>query len=199
MKKIFHYKTAFAFIFLAIAAIANFKTGSWIENHYPNEQISPDLLLNNLPYVPIFNIISELSLFAGLVLLAFLASTSLKLRLPYFVTNLATVYAARAILITLTPLAQTSPLKDQPNFYGVTYSGMFPSGHIALATIIFLLVRRYGSNLLATQVSAVLVVLQGVSLLLSHGHYSIDLIGGMMLAYVTYRWLLRFERQLSIG
>ena len=188
-----HPKTLGAFLLLIISAVLNFITGSWIQGYLPNTVVSPDLLLLHLPYLPIFHTIAEVSLFFSLVLLAYIIYKKQLRSLPFFLINLATVYAVRAVLITLTPLAQTSPLKGQPNIYGATFSGMYPSGHIALSTIIFLLVRKYGGSQALTRVAGMLVCMQGISLLLSHSHYGIDLIGGMMLAYVVYRWMVRFK------
>ncbi len=178
-RALLHPKTLMAFSLLFAAAAANFITGSWIQSYLPNEIVSPDLLLLHLPYVSEFHTIAELSLMTGLLLLllALVISKRHLNSLPYFILNLATVYAARALLITITPLAQTSPIKEQPNFYGVTFSGMYPSGHIALSTIIFLLIRKYGSNVFATKVSGALVVIQAISLIFSHSHYGIDIVG----------------------
>lgn len=102
-------------------------------------------------------------------------------RLPAAGAVFALMYLTRAVLSVLTPLAPAhgeGAFVMEPQQYG-----MFPSGHVAALTLLLLLspperpwVRR---------VQAVMLVLMILGLLLARGHYSIDIVGGMLLSYVT--------------
>lgn len=64
----------------------------------------------------------------------------------------------------------------------VTQNGEFPSGHMASVFMCMLLVDGAKSPRIKAAMIA-LAVIEGVSLLMSHQHYSIDLVGGMLLSY----------------
>ncbi len=70
--------------------------------------------------------------------------------------------------------------------------GMFPSGHTYLTAVIFFLIDRTRTPRLKTA-TGVLCIAEMILLLLSHAHYSIDLVGGLMVAYLVNHWMGRYK------
>jgi membrane-associated phospholipid phosphatase len=66
-----------------------------------------------------------------------------------------------------------------------TQNGEFPSGHMATVFLCMLLVNRVESPRTKAAL-VVLVLVEIVTLLMSHQHFSIDVVGGPMLSYVIY-------------
>jgi len=64
-------------------------------------------------------------------------------------------------------------------------NGEFPSGHMAVVFLCMLLVDRAKSPRIRIAM-AVLVVAECLSLLMSHQHYSIDVVGGLLLSYFVF-------------
>ncbi|MHB1476830.1 MAG: phosphatase PAP2-related protein [Coriobacteriia bacterium] len=65
---------------------------------------------------------------------------------------------------------------------------MFPSGHMAAVLILVLLTSASRAPALH-RVQILLATLELTGLILAHGHYSIDVVGGMLLAYfVVHVW-----------
>lgn len=94
----------------------------------------------------------------------------------------------RAAMNLLTPLA--GPLASNESFYGILrfhQYGEFPSGHAASVYLALLLVDRAQAPRIWTGLVVCLVV-EIVALLVSHGHYSIDIVGGLLLSYFVFHW-----------
>ena len=92
----------------------------------------------------------------------------------------------RALMIILNPTARPHDV-DLPYgiFQDVNLQGSFPSGHTASAALSFLFVEeKYKSLKIALMV---LLFGQMYVLLKSGGHYSIDVVGGLMIAYISHR------------
>ena len=97
----------------------------------------------------------------------------------------------RAFRSVLAPLVGRLP---SAAYFGVSVSGgivhasqngEFPSGHMASVFLCMLLVDKATSPRIHAAMVA-LVVVECVSLLMSHQHYSIDVVGGLLLSYFIY-------------
>jgi membrane-associated phospholipid phosphatase len=64
-------------------------------------------------------------------------------------------------------------------------NGPFPSGHAAFVFMCYLFVNKKEELLIKT-VLLIAVIGEVISLILSHGHYTIDVAGGLLLTYVVY-------------
>ena len=64
-------------------------------------------------------------------------------------------------------------------------NGPFPSGHTAFVFMCYLFVNKKEEPLIKT-VLLIVVIGEVISLILSHGHYTIDVASGPLLAYVVY-------------
>lgn len=106
-------------------------------------------------------------------------------RLPAVGSVFALMYLARAFIMVLTPLAPAQG--EGPFIFAAQQYGMFPSGHIAAVTLLALLTSPDRTWLRRFQ--WLMVLLMAAGLLLAHGHYSIDLVGGMLLsAVIVHTW-----------
>lgn len=145
----------------------------------------PDLLFDTLPLIPWTQYLTDIALLAQLALLIWYVSRGRWSRLPEMIALFSIMQLFRAVIIVLTPLA--GPLGNGA-FYGlirVTQNGQFPSGHAASVFLFYLFVVASEAPRLR-KVMLAFVVVEYSSLLLSRGHYSIDIIGGLLLSYFVY-------------
>lgn len=168
---------------LLITLLANYI----IVTHFPNKVISPDILFNVFPYHVNLEYISDLLFF--LLVFLFISSYFLKekKRSNDIIDTISIFYIFRALLMVLTPLMRPTGV-DLPS-HGIfreimTQFGMFPSGHVGLTALLYFLIdgseyRKF------KQLYLYLLVIYSVLMIISLGHYSIDVVGGIMLGYIV--------------
>jgi membrane-associated phospholipid phosphatase len=139
-----------------------------------------DLLFELLPYVGWTRYLTVVALVIGFSLFLYYVLTYEPPRIPAFTAIFALMYILRAAFMILTPLASSQG--DGPFVFRMQQYGMFPSGHIAASLILVLLTSAALAPGLR-RVQWVLLLMQGAGLVLAHGHYSIDVVGGLLLAY----------------
>ena len=93
------------------------------------------------------------------------------------------ISSSRPHFLFFFPLAETS--LEGPFIFSPQNLGMFPSGHVAAVTVLALLTPADRPGPRRLQWAAVVVM--GAALLLARGHYSIDVVGGMLLAFFVVR------------
>lgn len=173
---------------LALAALAAGTT--WLGNvvilsRFPDRPRPDDLLFELLPYVPLLRYLTLTTLVIGFALfLADVVRRNLR-RLPALVSVIAVMYTLRAGLMVLTPLASSQG--DQPFVFAQQQYGMFPSGHVAVLAMLVMLTPA--DHVRSRRVQQVMLALMCASLVLAHGHYSVDVVGGLLLSYfVVQTW-----------
>jgi len=180
---------------LVASSLFNFVTSELIHRLYPDRPVVPDLLFDLLPYVPWLQYAFDTIVAACIIGMLYYAFKVDPRRSGYYFFTVGIGYLARGILQALTPLGQPTG-NDETMGIGLLLNiyqhGMFPSGHTYLTAVIFFLIERTQTPRLKTAVG-ILVVAEMVCLLLSHAHYSIDLVGGLMVAYLTNLWMSRFK------
>ena len=110
-------------------------------------------------------------------------------------------YSARAVLMILTPLGRpTGNLSSYGLFEGtgLLQHGMFPSGHQMLACMAYLLLDDAAPRWLK-RLAMVLALAQALVLILSRGHYSIDIVGAALVAWFIAEKLKTIKDSCSIG
>jgi membrane-associated phospholipid phosphatase len=171
-----------------LGAITSFLAGLFLKAEYPELIRSADVILDNVPEMPIFVPISEVAL-AILTFSIFYKFFQKNFdNFPSYITKLGTVHTLRALSIVLTPLAQIQDPTvngSNPILAEHFYQGMFYSGHTAIAFLIFFEEKdskklKFIKFLLASTVA--------ISVILSHSHYSIDVFGGIVVAYAVSTW-----------
>jgi membrane-associated phospholipid phosphatase len=175
---------------LALVASSYFNTlmSDLIHYLYPDRPIVPDLLFDILPFIPALEFATDPIVIASVIIMLYVALAADRKRAAYYFFAVAAGYVCRGILIILTPLGRPTGNLDRYGigvFLRIYQHGLFPSGHAYLAAVIYFLIDRAISPRLKTA-AGVLCIFEILTALLSHGHYSIDLVGGVMLAYLIY-------------
>ena len=163
----------------AAAGVATWLANAVIVWFFADAVQPDDLLFRLLPYVGPTRWLTVGALVAGLGVFLWATLRAAPSRLPAAASAVALMYLLRAGMIVLTPLA---PAYGEGFFvFPQEQYGTFPSGHTALLTLVALLVPDDQPGLRRFQWSMVAVMIAG--LLLARGHYSIDIVGGLLLAY----------------
>jgi len=199
---------------LLVAGVAARGTSYFIAVYFPDRPVAPDLLFETLPHVPQLGYVADLGNVLAVALLLVYAFRGNRREIPMMLALFGVMQFTRACMNVLTPLA--SPLNGSPYYgisshveralaslasqvqnsglYGAAVSrgvmnfaqnGEFPSGHMATVFLCMLLVDKAKSPRIRVAM-AVLVVAECFALLTSHQHYSIDVVGGLMLSYIVY-------------
>lgn len=146
-----------------------------------------DLLLNNIPRIHWMGYVADITLvLIGIHLLNIYRRQPQQI--PFVIYSISTILFVRSILILLTPAGNSFGNVDYSDFFsfGKLPSGMFPSGHTSFAFLGYLLTKNF-TNVIHRRISFTLMIVEITALISSHGHYSIDIVGGLMMAYITYR------------
>lgn len=168
---------------LALGGVLSMLASRFIDARFPGRPMPRDLLLDALPALTPAQYVADLTVICAVAILFVFYSRRHPHDIPEATAIFGLMYLLRSAIIVLTPLA--SPHGN--GSYGILppQTGMFPSGHMANVLLGWLLVRRYGGSK-TSLVLGTLAIVEGASLLLSRGHYSIDLVGGMLLTYFVY-------------
>ena len=171
---------------LAAAGVGTLYSNRVILERFPDRPYPRDLLFELLPYVSWTRYLTVVALVIGFSLFLYYALRYEPRRIPAFTAIFALMYLFRAVMIALTPLG--SAQGKGAFVLGVQQYGMFPSGHVAAALILVLLTSADRAPALH-RMQVLLVTLELTGLILAHGHYSIDVVGGLLLAYfVVHVW-----------
>jgi membrane-associated phospholipid phosphatase len=193
-------KTLASIAVLVGASLWCFALSELIQRLYPDRPVVPDLLFTLLPDVPVLAFVTDPIMIAAIVLLFWYIFRHDRRHLPYYVFTVGIAYVFRGLLMILTPLGRPTGNLDS---YGVSVvvnlkqHGMFPSGHTMLAAAIYLLIdgKRHPGFKWAT---GLLCLAEMVTLILSRGHYAIDIAGGAMLSFIVVGWLARSKERFRL-
>lgn len=165
----------------------------FLKSQYPNPVRPDDLLLDLIPETTAFIAIGDMMTSGMFMLTIFYFSIWQRntRRFPYLLFLLAVMYLMRAFVINMTPLAQIQPPSEnfsEDHFIAQTfYHGMYFSGHTASAFMQAFFFK--GAN--NRWILFILASIAAFSLIASHSHYTIDVIGGFFAAYfiVKFDWM----------
>jgi membrane-associated phospholipid phosphatase len=174
-------------ILLVVGFLANYASSYILSLLNLDPQPVMDLFLTVVPKVAWMGYLADIVLIVESCLL-FIAYRKNRQRIIYAVFMMDAVLIIRSVLILLTPVANSfGPVEYRDLFsFGKYPSGMFPSGHTAYTFLGYLLLKG-DRRVKMKWVALGLLVLEIAALMTSHGHYSIDIVGGLMLAYIVYR------------
>jgi len=163
-------------------------TGSYtIQTLYPDRPSPPDLLFDLLPHVPSMQFAVEVAYVGGAVLLGVYAfRAEHRQRIPEIIALFGLMEIFRAVIMVLTPLG--TPYDEATHFTvheNIRNWGEFPSGHAATMLLFYLIISAEDAPGLKRAVGA-LTIAEIALLLVSHSHYSIDIVGGLLLGYFVY-------------
>lgn len=169
---------------LAGGALACEAASRFIAARFPDRPVVPDLLLEIAPFAADVRHVTAAAMVAGALLFAYYALRFAPKEIPRFAAVLGIMYLLRAAIMVLTPLAHARG--GGPPAFPLFQHGMFPSGHTAAALLFaFLTDAGRAPRLRVAQFALLAIVI--AALLISRGHYSIDIVGGALLAYFVDR------------
>jgi hypothetical protein len=155
-----------------------------------------------IPYWDVDYLYDFFCLAAGLIFVFYIIDKKAYGKVPYFLLLLGIFQTVRGIFIVLTPLGNP-PLFDgtQGLFNGFSkYEyGVYPSGHVG-AVFLYCLLSESKTYKTILLVCLTIII---TSLFLARGHYSIDIISGVLFAYAIKafgdRYLLQIFSQTSLN
>lgn len=174
----------------------------FIAHEFTDRPRPRDLLFELLPHVSSVRYLSTIALIIGAIIYLIYVLKHARGDIPEFISAYAMMHLIRTGIMILDPLANAHG--GGAYVFPIVQNGMFPSGHVATAVMFvrFIDVRVEPGMRRAAAVAGAVMVL---SMILSHGHYGIDMVGGVLLAYFVERewhdgrlfapvqWLLRGE------
>ncbi|MCX6761394.1 MAG: phosphatase PAP2-related protein [Candidatus Moranbacteria bacterium] len=170
-----------------------FFIGSIIINHFTSLYVDKsasshvtDILLDNLPVVNVNFMVNEVVwIFIWFIFFLLIIKPQ---RIPYVLKNLALFIFIRSIFISLTHLG---PIPDHSflNRHDILSSiasgnDMFFSGHTGMP---FLLALIFWENKILRYILIFFSVMFGVTMILGHLHYSIDVVAAFFITHSIYR------------
>lgn len=186
-----------ALLLLIVGATTDIVTGQFIiPKLFPNRVPIPDTLFNNLPYLPWTQYLTDLANIISLILLLIYLFPRRWGKLPQVLAVLGLGYLLRSVFTLLNPFGGALGNVVHYGLSTVHEYGEFPSGHVFLVAAIYFLIQADAPIL--KKLALLSVVVEVISLLLSHGHYSVDIIGGWLIGYFTYHVLSGYK-ELTIG
>jgi membrane-associated phospholipid phosphatase len=185
-------KRVISLVVLVLGGVTILVTNSLIGRFFPNRPIADDLFFRILPYMPEFSILADFVVTAGMVVAIFY---SLKRPNGAWELCLAVGLMAimRGLLNVVTPLGDPSGdlevygfLERQPLL------GMFPSGHVAALFLELSLLKSWKIDHKVIFVWYIFILIEILALLLTRGHYSIDIAAGAVLGWFVARQSQQF-------
>ena len=175
-------------LYFIFSQIIGFLLSNFIQAAYPERLIVPDLLFDLVPEILWFEYFSEPLIFGSIGILLYYVFSPDRKNIPFHFTAVGSVYLLRALLMVLTPLGR--PTGNDTSFgilkvIGFMQHGMFPSGHVALSFLVFLVISKKTHKSLRI-IAGVLCFFQIIVLIPSRGHYSIDIAGGLFVSWTVW-------------
>ena len=182
------FKSRYFYIgfFSVLAGMAlNIASQTYLHNYMSEGKTLPmlsDLILDNLPVIDLSLVYDIVCLIPIFLVFVYVAHRKDYNRVPFILLMVGIFYLVRGVFIVLTPFGNP-PLfgGSDPLFNGFSkYElGVYPSGHTGNVFMLFMLV----NDSIYKKIILVCLVIVIIALLLSHGHYSIDIFSGIFFAY----------------
>lgn len=170
---------------LAAGILSNFASETYLHKYMIEGKSLPmlsDLILDNLPYMDVSVVYDIFCLFPVAFLLIYIVQRNDYDRIPFMLLMIGIFYMVRGIFIILTPFGNPPMFEGSESiFRGFSkYElGVYPSGHAGNIFMMYLLVRdKIYRNLI---LFCLLIII--ITLFLSRGHYSIDILSGLFFSY----------------
>ena len=168
---------------LFFGILVNQISSSFIIRYGGNLPVLSDLILDNIPYYNfgyIYDIFNILCL--GIFIMYIVFRKQYK-NFPYFLALFGILYLIRGICIVLTPFG--SPVASYTDLFSkvseVFNFGMYPSGHTGSSFLAFLLAKGIYKWIIFVCMIGVII-----TLFLTKGQYSIDILSALIFAYAVY-------------
>jgi len=171
---------------LATSGLTSFAGNILIMRRFADRPRPDDLILLLVPASRFAQYVTEAAIIGSLVLLAAYVFTRARETFAEVVAIFGVMYLIRSAVMVLTPVASAYAGQGPFGAIPLDQVGMFPSGHAAAAFFAFVLIDGERAPRMR-QGALVLMLVQWAALFASHAHYSIDVIGGILLGYFVWR------------
>lgn len=174
-------------ILLIIGLTANYYSDRYISKYFPNRPQADDYLFKHVQFKDLSTLNEYIMIFTYLLGVIFIIQNKYAHELPFYLLIMGVFSIFRAVFILMTPLANPYP---NPAEFGLMHSllaknGMFPSGHTSVPFMFFLF-SYYHKKWFYYISFLVLSILVATTMIISRGHYSIDIIATVFIVYSIY-------------
>lgn len=197
-KKVFTSKNFYLSVLVVFMSTAmNFISGDLIKNLYPDRIPIIDFLFDHLPLIPWTQYLTDIFVLitAALVLIYFL-KYQIKY-LPYLLMAFGVFYIFRSFLVLLNPFGGYFGNEATYGISTIKQYGAFPSGHTGFIVIAYMLTDKK-TNKYINMLLWFLVIGEIISLILSRGHYGVDIAGGLLLGYFVVCEIKKYKEKLVL-
>jgi membrane-associated phospholipid phosphatase len=187
----------FSFVVVLLATIANFVGGELIKVFYPNRTTINDFLYDRFPLIGWTQYLTDIFvLIAAALILIYFFKYQFKY-LPYLLMAFGIFYFFRSFMILLNPFGGYYGNESTYGISTIKQYGAFPSGHTGFAVVCYLMSDKLKSKPIHYMLWF-LVVGEIVALLLSRGHYGVDIAGGLLLGYYVACQMKKYREKLTL-
>jgi membrane-associated phospholipid phosphatase len=184
-------KSKFLYIGLAstiLGIMLNFASQTYLHNYMSEGKTLPmlsDLILDNLPVIDLSLFYDSFGLLSIILLTVYVIHEKAYNQIPFILLVCGFFLIVRGVFIVLTPFGNPPMFNGSDtifNGFSKYELGVYPSGHVGNIVTFLLLVKNKTYKWLLF-ICLVIVI---ISLFLSHGHYSIDILSGLFFSYAIW-------------
>lgn len=149
-----------------------------------NLPVLSDLILDNIPYQNLAYFYDIFALLSVMFFIVFIIKRKQYKKIPYYLFVFGLFFSLRSIFVILTPLGNPPSFKGENHFlkgFSKYSLGTYPSGHTG-GTFLQCLFAKGFFRILIFFICLGIVV----CLFFSRGHYSIDILSGVLFSYALY-------------
>ena len=184
-KKKREIKIALDLAFLVVCGGLLYLATLFIYRFYPDLAVAKDLFFMNTPYVDILWLADLIVAAAVASFIIYMVRHKKMKELPFYAVMLGVYYFLKAVFIYLTPLGNPHPSPGTGLGF-LPSGGMFPSGHLGTIFLLFLFTLDSKSKYWKGYF-IILCIFEATAMILSRGHYTIDLVGALFIAYTVWK------------
>jgi len=152
-----------------------------------------DVILDNIPYWKVSFIYDWVAFLTIIVFVGYVVHKKQYNKAPYFLLLLGLFEILRSIFILLTPIGNPPGFEGADSFFNgfSRYElGVYPSGHTG-GTFIYVLL----SNGIYRYITSILLFFIIAALFLARGHYTIDVLSGLLFSYALYSFAEKYLKE----
>lgn len=183
----------FSLLILAIGFCANFFSQIYLHQIVAKGEYLPilsDLILDNIPYYDVSFLYDIFSIFSMIFFFVYIAYKKDYESIPFYIFLFGLLFALRSVFIILTPIGnplEFTGTKGIFNGFSKYELGVYPSGHTGATFLYFLFAKGAFRWIIGFFCLSVII-----SLFLARGHYSIDILSGILFSYAVYSFGNRY-------
>jgi membrane-associated phospholipid phosphatase len=179
----------------------NFASQTYLHNYMIEGKTLPmlsDLILDNVPVMDLSLLYDFFCIVVFVVVATYILHRKEYNRIPYILVLTGIFFIIRGIFIVLTPFGNPPEFNgSDPLFNGFSkYElGVYPSGHVGNSFLVLLLVNDKIYRRILWFCLTVIII----TLVLSHSHYSIDILSGFFFAYAIKAYGDKYLNMFILG